>query len=117
MILTEAHGLDVSVLDANRDEQGTRSNQFREILNSNRAGDVKEELRVFYVAVTRAQHSVLLIGDGESDPRDVPNDAFEGESLSDVDQYSWQDEVLHARSTLEDLANSTESQVSVDFQA
>lgn len=116
MILTEDHGLDVSVLDANRDEQGTRSNRFREILNSNRAGDVKEEMRVFYVAVTRAQHSVLLIGDDECDPRDVPNDAFEGESLSDVNQYSWQDEVLRARSTLEDLANSTENQVSVDFQ-
>jgi len=103
-------------LDANRDGPDTRSNRFREILNSNRAGDVKEEMRVFYVAVTRAQHSVLLIGDDECDPRDVPNDAFEGESLSDVNQYSWQDEVLRARSTLEDLAYSTENQVSVDFQ-
>ena len=49
-----------------------------------------EEMRVCYVALTRAQHSVIMIGAGREEPK-----PFGG------DFYSWQDQVLQARDELE----------------
>jgi len=119
MIFAEEHGLDVSVKeDANEHtEEGdasTRSSQFDAILNTNRADGLEEEMRVFYVAVTRAQHSVVLIGSGETDPQDVPGGAFTEAALRDVETYAWQDEVMKAREALCELAR-TDKAVSVKY--
>jgi DNA helicase-2/ATP-dependent DNA helicase PcrA len=50
----------------------------------------EEEMRLFYVAVTRAQHCVMLVGgtDGQPNP---PDDQF----------YAWRDEVYRAQTELE----------------
>lgn len=115
MILTERSGLDVSVFGEGREIPDTRSSDFNRVLHADRAGDVKEEMRVFYVAVTRAQHTVVLVGDGNATPVYARNDAFSRSGLG-VDRYSWQDEVLRARSALETLANSDDNLVEVDFR-
>ena len=115
MIVTEDHGLDVSVLGDGEGIPDIRSSEFSRVLRSDRAGEVREEMRIFYVAVTRAQHSLVLIGSGNADPVYAHQAAFTGETL-DVDRYSRQDEVLRARPALEALAESSDIQVSVDFR-
>lgn len=115
MIFTTDHGLDVSVYGEKHGIPDTRSPFFRDMLESERARDVEEEMRVFYVGVTRAQHTVVLVGDGDEQPNRVEDDAFKGPNL-DVDEYAWQDEVLHARSSLEALSNSSSNSATVDVR-
>jgi len=115
MIFTAENGLDVSVYGERGGAHDTRSSAFYTALDSEWARDVEEEMRVFYVGVTRAQHTVVLVGDGDDQPNHVSDDAFEGPDLP-VDEYSWQDEVLRARASLEALANSPENSARVDFQ-
>jgi ATP-dependent exoDNAse (exonuclease V) beta subunit len=115
MIFTVDHGLDTSIYGENDNVPDTRSPSFRAILHSEQARDVEEEMRVFYVGVTRAQHTVVLVGDGNDQPNRVEDDAFEGLNLN-VDEYSWQDEVLRARGALEALANSRENPMTINVQ-
>jgi ATP-dependent exoDNAse (exonuclease V) beta subunit len=115
MIFTTDHGLDVSVYGESGGVPDTRSPSFHDMLESERARDVEEEMRVFYVGVTRAQHTVVLVGDGRDRPNRVEDDAFEGPDLA-VDEYAWQDEVLHALSSLEALSNSSSNSATVDVR-
>ena len=69
----------------------TRSPRFQSELNGIRQRRLREEMRLFYVAVTRAQHAVTLIGTkAQRNQLNDPGDDF----------YSWQDEVLRARTSL-----------------
>ena len=112
MIFAEEHGLDASVKDKTYED--TRSRRFDSVLNTNRAESVEEEMRVFYVAVTRAQHSVVLVGGGETEPQDVPGATFGKTGLSNLETYAWQDEVLRAHPALRALAD-TDPTVAVEY--
>jgi ATP-dependent exoDNAse (exonuclease V) beta subunit len=70
----------------------TRSPIFRRLMDARLRGQVAEEMRVFYVAVTRAQTAVALFG---SDRQRI--------NLPDSEYYSWQDEVLRARGPIEQV--------------
>lgn len=73
-----------------------RSPRYEEWLERYRNSLLEEEARVFYVAVTRAQHVIHLISGGE---RLIKND-FPSE------WWSWKDEILQAYSALEILGNA-----------
>jgi DNA helicase-2/ATP-dependent DNA helicase PcrA len=84
-------GLDI---DLPTNDINTRSPQFQNELNLIRQRRLREEMRLFYVAVTRAQHAVTLIGTKRLPIRlNNPEDNF----------YAWQDEVLRAQSLLSSL--------------
>jgi ATP-dependent exoDNAse (exonuclease V) beta subunit len=67
----------------------TESPGFWGRANVDRTAAVFEEMRVFYVAVTRAQNHVVLVG------ADAGTICAPGEK-----PYSWQDEVLAAKPAL-----------------
>jgi ATP-dependent exoDNAse (exonuclease V) beta subunit len=67
----------------------TESPAFWGRANIDRTAAVFEEMRVFYVAVTRAQNHVVLVG------ADTGMTFAPGEK-----PYSWQDEVLAAKEIL-----------------
>ncbi len=82
----EEDGLDVRLGDL-RGVLQTESAAFGGRLRTDQAAALFEEMRIFYVAITRAQNHVVLIG-ADADPAEVhkPGDR----------NYSWQDEVLAA---------------------
>jgi ATP-dependent exoDNAse (exonuclease V) beta subunit len=84
----EQAGLDVRVPEL-QDVLKTESPAFGGRATVDRTAAVFEELRVFYVAVTRAQNHVVLVG------ADTGTISLPGEK-----PYSWQDEVLAARPAL-----------------
>ncbi|GEO12624.1 UvrD-helicase domain-containing protein [Microvirga aerophila] len=84
------HGLEVSVQGAPID---TLSQGFRRQSAAALQHSLEEEMRLFYVAVTRAEHLVIMFGSDMTDPAPFPPRRT----------YSWQDEVIRARSTLERL--------------
>jgi ATP-dependent exoDNAse (exonuclease V) beta subunit len=51
-----------------------------------------EEMRLLYVAATRAQESLILVGAGSGIPAANKNT-----------RYAWQDEILQAKSRIERL--------------
>ncbi|HZG70098.1 MAG TPA: UvrD-helicase domain-containing protein [Chondromyces sp.] len=55
---------------------------------------IEEEARIFYVAVTRAEHVVGMIGHGSNKPNPVGNE-----------YWSWKDEVLMAKPALRALGS------------
>jgi ATP-dependent exoDNAse (exonuclease V) beta subunit len=74
-------GLDLNLVGLGRP---TTSDRFRRALLDGRAARLPEEMRVFYVAVTRAQHAVTFVG-----ARSVIRGPAD-------DRYSWRDELLRA---------------------
>lgn len=82
-------GLD---LDIQLVEGRSPSDQFEARAAEDRQARRAEEFRLFYVAVTRAQHQVVLVGGGAAPARD-----------KDHPDYSWKDEVLRAGPRLLDL--------------
>ena len=88
-IVDPGHGLDVLLPS---DSLDTRSPRFREIMRQRMRDQVAEEMRIFYVAVTRAQTAVALFGAGRRQPLELTNE-----------YYAWQDEVLRARRPLEQV--------------
>jgi DNA helicase-2/ATP-dependent DNA helicase PcrA len=84
-------GLDIQVFpeDSLRD---SRTPGFQTANRQRRQHDLDEAMRLLYVAVTRATHSVVLVGSGRVDPL-----------LPDSDYYGWLDEILEARGALEAL--------------
>jgi ATP-dependent helicase/nuclease subunit A len=70
-----------------RDGSSTKSPRYADRMKATREDRVEELMRLLYVAVTRAQQAVVLIG-GEGDP-----EASRG--------VAWRDEVLGARAALE----------------
>jgi DNA helicase-2/ATP-dependent DNA helicase PcrA len=89
--LLTADGLDVDLSEAGLQ---TRSANFAAILAQSRPGRLKEEMRVFYVAVTRAQHAVAFVGGGK------PRRPLEPTARD----YSWADELRRAWAALGNLA-------------
>jgi len=76
-------------LDLDLTEQGidTRSSRFGQELARTQRSRVSEEMRVFYVAATRAQHGVVLIGAVRGARPNGPESEW----------YAWQDdEVVRA---------------------
>ena len=72
-----------------RSDFRTQSPAFRNSSHLDRSEAVFEEMRIFYVAVTRAQNHVILVG-GDT-----------GTTLRhNHPEYSWQDETLAARGVL-----------------
>ena len=70
------------------------SPQFDEWMNKHRRDFLQEEARIFYVAVTRAQHAVCFIGGGRS-RLSKPGSQW----------WSWKDELLSARQQLNKLGS------------
>jgi DNA helicase-2/ATP-dependent DNA helicase PcrA len=88
-LLIPEYGLDVDLPTV--DGISTCSARFQDELSSHQSQRLREEMRLLYVAVTRAQHAVFLIGSqGWSSRPNSPG----------TDSYSWQDEILRARTEL-----------------
>lgn len=85
LFFADKDGLDVrlEVRDAVDD---VRSPRFDGKVGAEREARIEEEFRLFYVAVTRGQHQVVLVG-GSKGPVNPPDSEF----------YSWRDEVVPAR--------------------
>lgn len=83
------HGLDIDLSSRGVD---TRSSFFRQLQQRSQDDYVHEEMRILYVAITRAQHAAIIAG---SNRRQV--------NLPGSTYYAWQDEVLGARRSLEQL--------------
>jgi DNA helicase-2/ATP-dependent DNA helicase PcrA len=76
------HGLDLNLSGVGLT---TESPRFRTTLQASRTARLGEEMRVFYVAVTRAQHAVTFVGT-KGGSTNAPGD----------DYYSWKDELRRA---------------------
>ncbi|WP_129727946.1 UvrD-helicase domain-containing protein [Ectobacillus funiculus] len=81
-------------LDLNLSNEHGRSLRFNEWMEQYRRDFFQEEARVFYVAVTRAQHAVCFIGGGN--PRLAPIHS---------NKWSWKDEILSESSSLQALGD------------
>jgi ATP-dependent exoDNAse (exonuclease V) beta subunit len=84
----EKDGLDVDVWQL-RGVYETRSPQFKARAQTDKDAATFEEMRIFYVAVTRAQNHVILVG---ADTGTVQQSRHA--------DYGWQDEVLAAKKRL-----------------
>ncbi|MGY5484115.1 UvrD-helicase domain-containing protein [Paenibacillus sp. ALE2] len=71
------------------------SSRFNEWISEYRSQFLEEEARIFYVAITRAEHVVCLIGHGRNQANQVGSD-----------NWSWKDEILNARLPLEQLGRN-----------
>jgi ATP-dependent exoDNAse (exonuclease V) beta subunit len=91
-LLTD-QGLD---LDLNRAGLSSASPSFPAFLAASRGARLEEEMRILYVAVTRAQHAVVLVGSGGRQQNN-PGDDF----------YSWKDEIRRAWPDLRTLGAHT----------
>ncbi|RNB92511.1 ATP-dependent helicase [Brevibacillus fluminis] len=68
------------------------SSSFNEWVDHYRQNMLEEEARIFYVAVTRAEHVICMIGHGYDKPNPIGDE-----------NWSWKDEVLHAGDSLKGL--------------
>lgn len=84
-------GLDVR-LAGDTGQVAIESGRFEAKRKDERERRIAEEFRLFYVAVTRAQHQAVLVGDNRS-PVNGPNSDF----------YCWRDEVLPTWAALQGL--------------
>jgi ATP-dependent exoDNAse (exonuclease V) beta subunit len=80
-LLTDT-GLDLNLARAGL---ATASPHFAAFLANSQQARLEEEMRILYVAVTRAQHAVVFVGSG-SRQTNGPNSDF----------YSWKDELRRA---------------------
>jgi ATP-dependent exoDNAse (exonuclease V) beta subunit len=80
-LLTDA-GLDLNLTRAGL---ATASPHFAAFLANSQQARLEEEMRILYVAVTRAQHAVVFVGSGRRETNDP-----------DSDFYSWKDELRRA---------------------
>jgi ATP-dependent exoDNAse (exonuclease V) beta subunit len=95
-LLSRTHGFDFALprtADRPEDVEFTQSPRFQVARNLEMREQIREEMRILYVAVTRAQHAVYMTGANGGRRRNGPNSAF----------YSWQDEVLPTFPTLAPL--------------
>lgn len=76
-IVDQEHGLDINLF-ANNSEKNTYSNQFDALAQHHTQDLLHEEIRNFYVALTRAELQLLLICGDDSELKDKNN------------YYSWQ---------------------------
>jgi DNA helicase-2/ATP-dependent DNA helicase PcrA len=91
-LVTDDGGLDLrlDVASAGEPSFNTMSNRFARVAAANRQALIEEEMRVLYVAVTRAQHGVILIGEKSRWPLNDPQSKY----------YSWRDEIVRAQNQL-----------------
>lgn len=87
--VVDGAGLD---LDLTAGDTRLRSPRYPAAVARVRQAQLAEEMRILYVAVTRARESVVLVGSGEQRPPNGPDDPF----------YSWRDELLAAWRRLRD---------------
>ncbi|GGS37514.1 UvrD-helicase domain-containing protein [Deinococcus knuensis] len=80
-------GLDLHLPDLDRNPASAR---YAEVTDRFKQLQVEEEMRVFYVAVTRAQRAVYLIGSGDPGTANLPTTPI-----------SWQKELYRARISVE----------------
>jgi DNA helicase-2/ATP-dependent DNA helicase PcrA len=74
----------------------THSDKYQQELQNNRKSRIEEEMRLLYVAVTRAQNAVIFVGSGRKPRKHQqpdPNSEF----------YCWKDEIRCAWSDLNKL--------------
>lgn len=85
-LVSDGFGLDAQI----GERIDTRSEHFVEQLKRDQGDRLAEEMRLLYVAITRAQSAVLLLGKGNLSTIYQPGSPW----------YSWKDEVLSARKGL-----------------
>ena len=88
LLIESEHGLEVKIGWKN-----TRSACFAEILAAQRKNQSEEEMRIFYVALTRAKQSVVILG---TDPMQSPQAGIGPQHWN-----AWQDPIWVARPSLE----------------
>ena len=96
-LVTEEDGLEVKLPIPDLE---TRSPRYWKVLDEWRTGSLEEEMRVLYVAVTRAKNNVFLIGSGPSRPNPYPGNDLHGQ------EYSWRDEILIAKNQMQLLGDN-----------
>lgn len=94
--LLDGHGLEVNLRVTGLDT--TFSPAIVHAIQAKRVSMLVEEMRVFYVAVTRAKHAVFLVGSGDDPPKQFPDEG-----------YSWQDALLSVWPALPPWAVKTRS--------
>ena len=95
-LVDEDHGLELSIrVGAGDGRFNTRSHAYFDILNERRGSRLAEEMRILYVATTRAKNAVLFTGKG---PRD--GNPFPGDPPGPGAEYGWRDEIFEARESL-----------------
>lgn len=88
--LIDNAGLEVKIPLTNGVE--TLSPDFGTKLQNQQVAQLKEEMRIFYVAVTRAKNSIVTIGSGSKQPKQRWEEFF-----------AWKDEVLAVKTPLKQL--------------
>lgn len=86
-ILDPEHGLEVNLYRLGIE---TASEMFWKHVHEGKKRALAEEMRLFYVAVTRAERLLVLLGRESTRPDD-----------KDSKQHSWQDEVLEAKPAMQ----------------
>lgn len=95
-LVDEVHGLELSIRVGFGDAAfNTRSQAYHAILGERRGSRLAEEMRILYVATTRAKNAVLFTGKG---PRD--GHPFPGNPPTPGAEYAWRDEILNAQASL-----------------
>jgi DNA helicase-2/ATP-dependent DNA helicase PcrA len=90
-LVSEDSGLEVKIKLASEnadDTLSTVSSNFRVQLDREKWPQRQEEMRILYVGITRAEHSVILLGES--------NSVYSAEQP----KYSWQSEILRAKQVL-----------------
>ena len=90
-LLLSDHGLEVRLEGLGIT---TTSSRYINALQDFRDRQVQEEMRVLYVALTRAQHMVITVGGSGSKVKSPTHE-----------YYSWRDELIRARLALEHLGS------------
>jgi DNA helicase-2/ATP-dependent DNA helicase PcrA len=90
-LISEEAGLEVKIKlasEAADNALSTVSSNFNAQLELDKWPQRQEEMRVLYVGITRAEHSVILLGE--------PNGIYSANQL----KYSWQSEIMRAKQVL-----------------
>ncbi len=66
-IVDQEHGLDINLFAKNSEKKTTYSNQFDALAQRHTQDLLPEEMRIFYVALTRAELQLLLICGDDSE--------------------------------------------------
>jgi ATP-dependent exoDNAse (exonuclease V) beta subunit len=86
-LIDPKHGLDIDVTGAL--PGGTWSTAFQQVNARAQQRRLEEEMRLLYVAVTRAKNLVLFLRSDKATPTAMTSS-----------RYTWEDEILHARAAL-----------------
>ena len=87
LLITESQGVEI---DLKLPGVNMFSSHYHQNLDQNRRSSLEEEMRLFYVAPTRAEQAVITIGSGRMTVNRLNSKS-----------YCWKDEILKARQELE----------------